>query len=131
MTRDELAEIYRGYIDCLNKQDWGSLIDWVHDAVRYNGILVGLAGYRTMLQDDYRAIPDLSFTIDLLISDPPHIASRLQFDCTPHGMLFGYPVNGTRIRFAENVFYEFSGARIREIWSIIDKAAIPHQLSAL
>ena len=128
MTRDELAEIYRGYIDCLNKQDWASLIDCVHDAVRYNGILVGLVGYRTMLQDDYRAIPDLSFTIDLLICDPPHIASRLQFDCTPHGDLFGYPVNGKRVRFAENVFYKFDGARIREVWSIIDKAAIPHQL---
>ena len=80
--RDELAEIYRGYIDCLNKQDWASLIDCVHDAVRYNGILVGLVGYRTMLQDDYRAIPDLSFTVDLLICDPAKAQAKLGWERT-------------------------------------------------
>ena len=66
--------------------------------------------------------------IDLLISDPPHIACRLQFGCTPRGMLFDLPVNGKRVRFAENVFYEFSAGRIRKVWSIIDKAAIAQQI---
>jgi predicted ester cyclase len=128
MTRDELCEIYRGYIDCLNRQDWDRLGLLVDDAVEYNGDPVGLAGYRGMLEDDFRAIPDLRFRVELLISDPPHIASRLHFDCTPHGMLFDLPVNGKRIKFAENVFYEFSARRIRKVWSIIDKPAIAQQL---
>jgi predicted ester cyclase len=128
MTRDELCEIYRGYIDCLNRQDWDRLGLLVDDAVEYNGNPVGLAGYRGMLEDDFRAIPDLRFRVELLISDPPHIASRLHFDCTPHGMLFDLPVNGKRIKFAENVFYEFSARRIRKVWSIIDKPAIAQQL---
>jgi predicted ester cyclase len=128
MTRDELCEIYRGYIDCLNRQDWDRLGLLVDDAVEYNGNPVGLAGYRGMLEDDFRAIPDLRFRVELLISDPPHIASRLHFDCTPRGMLFDLPVNGKRIKFAENVFYEFSARRIRKVWSIIDKPAIAQQL---
>jgi predicted ester cyclase len=128
MTRDELCEIYRGYIDCLNRQDWDRLGLLVDDAVEYNGDPVGLAGYRGMLEDDFRAIPDLRFRVELLISDPPHIASRLHFDCTPRGMLFDLPVNGKRIKFAENVFYEFSARRIRKVWSIIDKPAIAQQL---
>jgi predicted ester cyclase len=128
MTRDELCEIYRGYIDCLNRQDWDRLGLFVDDAVEYNGVPVGLAGYRGMLEEDFRAIPDLRFAIEVLISDPPRIASRLQFDCTPRGMLFDLAVNGKRIKFAENVFYEFSTRRIRKVWSIIDKAAIARQL---
>ena len=128
MTRSELIEIYRGYIGCLNNQDWANLGIFVNDEVRYNGAGVGLAGYRSMLQGDFRAIPDLHFSIELLISDPPRIASRLHFDCTPTGTLFGLPVNGRRVQFAENVFYEFAGTRIAKVWSIIDKAAIAAQL---
>lgn len=128
MTRSELAEIYRGYIGCLNDQDWANLGTFVHDEVRYNGARVGLAGYRSMLQGDFRAIPDLHFSIELLIADPPRIASRLHFDCTPTGTLFGLPVNDKRVQFAENVFYEFAGTRIETVWSIIDKAAIAAQL---
>jgi predicted ester cyclase len=128
MTRDELCEIYRGYIDCLNGQDWNRLGLFVDDAVEYNGTAVGLTGYRGMLEGNFRAIPDLRFGIELLISDPPRIASRLHFDCTPRCMLFDLPVNGKRIKFAENVFYEFSARRIRKVWSIIDKAAIAQQV---
>lgn len=128
MTRDELADIYRRYIDCLNAQDWARLGDFVHDEVVHNGRALGLAGYRAMLEDDFRAIPDLSFEIALLAADPPHIASRLTFDCTPTGDLFGLPVNGRRVRFAENVFYAFEARRIRTVWSIIDETAIARQL---
>ncbi|GLQ53508.1 ester cyclase [Devosia nitrariae] len=128
MTRDELCEIYRGYIDCLNRQDWSQLGLFVDNAVEYNGTPLGLTGYRGMLEGDFRAIPDLRFRIELLVSDPPRIASRLHFDCTPRGMLFDLPVNGKRIKFAENVFYEFSAGRVQRVWSIIDKAAIAQQI---
>ncbi len=81
-----------------------------------------------MLERDFRAIPDLRFEIALLVSEPPRIASRLDFDCTPAASLFGLAVNGRRVRFAENVFYEVADDRIRHVWSIIDKAAIAAQL---
>lgn len=128
MTRDEIAALYRGYIGCLNKPDWSNLGSFVHEDVHYNGTRIGLSGYRTMLEGDFRAIPDLRFTIDFLVCDPPHVASRLLFDCTPIGDLFGLPVNGRKVSFTENVFYEFEDARIRTVWSIIDKAAIAAQL---
>lgn len=56
------------------------------------------------------------------------IASRLWFDCTPTGRLFGLPVKGQSVRFSENVFYECYNAKIRVVLSIIDKAAIAAQL---
>ncbi len=44
-----------------------------------------------MLEEDFRAIPDLHFDIQLLISEPPRVASRLRFDCTPKGLLVWPP----------------------------------------
>jgi predicted ester cyclase len=37
-------------------------------------------------------------------------------------------VNGKRVSFAENVFYEFQDDRIEKVWSVIDKAVIASQL---
>jgi predicted ester cyclase len=105
MTKADLSDIYRNYIACLNKQDWPNLGQFVHEEVHYNGERIGLSGYREMLEGDFRAIPDLYFDIHLLISEPPRVASRLRFDCTPKGILFGLLVNGKRVSFTENVFY--------------------------
>ncbi|MFL5024434.1 MAG: ester cyclase [Microvirga sp.] len=128
MIKTELSDLYRGYIACLNKQDWSRLEQFVHDDVHYNGERIGLRGYREMLERDFQEIPDLRFTIQLLMSDPPYIASRLGFDCAPKGTFLDLPVNGKRIRFAENVFYEFRDAKIARVWSVIDKAAIEAQI---
>ncbi|PBC02612.1 ester cyclase [Mesorhizobium sp. WSM3860] len=128
MSHDDLANLYKDYIACLNEQDWDNLGRFVGEEVQYNGETVGLSGYRRMLEGDFQAIPDLRFSIELLVSEPPRVAARLHFDCRPKGMLFGLPVNGKRVSFAENVFYEFQDGRIREVWSVIDKAAIQAQL---
>ena len=128
MAGTDLAVIYRDYIACLNAQDWARLGQFVDDDVQHNGRRLGLSGYRAMLERDFAEIPDLRFDIRLLVCDPPLVASRLAFDCRPAGIFLGLPVNGTRVLFTENVFYEFAGRRIRQVWSIIDKAAIESQL---
>jgi predicted ester cyclase len=84
--------------------------EFVGEGVHYNGKRVELSGYREMLEGDFRAIPDLYFDIRLIVSAPPHVASRLLFDCTPKGVLFGLPVNGKRVQFTENVVVGFKGA---------------------
>jgi predicted ester cyclase len=129
MNKQELSDRYRGYIDCLNRQDWPALGEFVDHDVHYNGQRIGLSGYRRMLEYDFRAIPDLRFTIDLLITDPPQVAARLCFDCTPVGELFGVPVNGRRIQFTENVFYAFRQGRVWNVHSVIDKAAVASQIN--
>jgi predicted ester cyclase len=128
MTKEDLRDRYRGYLDCLNRQDWRHLGDYVADEVQRNGEAVGLAGYGTMLEGDFAAIPDLFFKIDFIVSEPPYVAARLIFDCTPKGELFGLPVNGRRVAFTENVFYRFSNGKIETVWSVIDQAAIKAQL---
>ncbi|OED14443.1 MULTISPECIES: ester cyclase [unclassified Burkholderia] len=128
MTDIDLATRYRAYIDCLNRQDWTALGEYVSDDVIHNDRPLGLAGYRAMLEQDFRDIPDLRFDIRLLVCEPPRVACRLRFACSPKGTFMGLAVDGRKVTFAENVFYEFHEGKIRQVWSVIDKAAIEKQL---
>jgi len=128
MNELELHAIYRNYIDCLNKRDWASLTQFVNDDVNHNDRPIGLPGYREMLENDVREIPDLRFHIEMLVTEAPFVASRLRFECTPRGTFLGLDIDGKRISFTENVFYAFRGGKISNVWSIIDKRAIEAQL---
>lgn len=130
MADQDLAGLYRDYIACLNRRDWSSLGNFVADNVRHNGRDLGLAGYRAMLEENVRDIPDLHFDIALLVCEAGRIASRLWFDCTPAGNFLGLAINGRRVHFAENVLYEIRSGKIAEVWSVLDKAAVEGQLGA-
>lgn len=125
---DTLLNIYRNYLECLNRQTWGELGNFVSDRVCYNGQEIGLAGYRSMLEQNYRDIPDLYFKEGLLVVNSSFVACRLEFNCSPIGIFMSLPINGRKVQFAENVFYEFKDNKIKEVWSVIDKAAIEKQL---
>lgn len=124
-----LQEFYHTYIDCLNRQDWNELRQYVADDVKHNGRQLGLSGYRLMLIKDFEDIPDLRFVVDRLVCNPPIIAARLMFDCSPKGQFLGLNINGQRVSFAENVFYEVTGSKIVEVFSVIDKVAIENQIA--
>lgn len=128
MDHAELSVVYRGYLACLNRQDWPQLDRFVRDDVIHNGLPIGRSGYRAMLERDFAAIPDLSFDAELLICREPYVAARLCFDCTPKADFLDLAVNGRRIRFAEHVIYAFSDGRIAQVWSIIDKRDIEAQI---
>lgn len=129
MTIEQLCAHYRGYLDCLNTRDWQSLANFVHADVHYNGERIGLDGYRAMLEADVSAIPDLHFALEEVVAEPPVLAARLFFACTPVGRLFDLPVNGRRVEFRENVFYRFRDGRIHRVWSVIDKSAVAEQVA--
>jgi predicted ester cyclase len=128
LDSSSLSNLYRAYIDCLNRQDWEALGQFVDDEVEHNGRPLKLSGYRDMLVRDFEDIPDLRFNIQLLASSPPLIAARLAFKCSPKGKFLGLSVDGRVVSFAENVFYEFKRSKIASVWSVIDKAAIEAQL---
>lgn len=123
-----LPDLYRYYIACLNSRRLDNLHLFVDEEVVYNNRKIGLPGYIKMLEQNFTEIPDLQFELQLLIYEKEYIASRLIFDCTPKETFLGLPVNGRNIVFTENVFYQFHDRKIKEVWSIIDKAAIETQL---
>lgn len=128
MTTTFISDLYRAYIDCLNRQDWSQLGSFVDDEVEHNNRRLNLSGYRDMLVGNFNDIPDLRFNIRLLVCEPPCIAARLDFRCHPKGEFLGLGIHGRKISFSEHVFYEFKRSRIASVWSIIDKAAIEAQL---
>jgi predicted ester cyclase len=128
VTKTDLSDRYRDYIACLNSQDWQKLGQFVDDGAIHNGRRLGLSGYVAMLERDFDEIPDLHFNVLMLIADPPYVACRLGFDCTPKGKFLDLEVNGRRVAFSENVIYEFRHGKIVEVWSVIDKVAIEAQL---
>lgn len=129
MPAEPLSDLYRAYIDCLNRQDWDQLGRSVDDEVEHNGRRLRLSGYRDMLEKDYQDIPDLRFNIELLVCEPPYVAARLGFRCSPKGKFLGLHIDGRTVSFTENVFYEFRDARIVSVRSVIDKVSIEAQLS--
>jgi predicted ester cyclase len=123
------AATYTRYLECLNDRRWGDLGLFVHDNAIHNGRPLGLSGYRAMLEADTTAIPDLRFVADLVVADADVLSARLVFVCTPQLPFLGFEPDGTRITFAEHVFYRFRHARIAEVWSLIDTRAIAAQLA--
>jgi predicted ester cyclase len=128
MAPGDVEDLYRAYIACLNARDWPQLGEFVDAQVHHNGRHLGVDEYRAMLEKDFADIPDLHFDVELLIANPTCIASRLRFDCSPRGMFLGLPINGKRVAFSENVFYEMHAGKIAQVWSVIDKVAIEAQL---
>lgn len=131
MSPASLTEFYHAYIACLNARDWARLGHFVGADVTHNGRPLGLDGYRQMLEQDCEDIPDLKFCIEQLVCETPMIACRLRFNCSPVGSFLNLPINGRKISFTENVFYEVRDGRIAHVWSVLDKLAIEAQLRAL
>lgn len=124
----DVRTLYENYIACLNKRNWAALDRFVDADVVHNGRHIGLSGYRDMLERDVLAIPDLRFNIELLVIEPPMVAARLRFDCSPRNIFLDLDIGGKRVSFTENVFYEFRNGKIANVWSVIDKSAIEAQL---
>lgn len=129
MQATNTKNFYLAYIACLNAQDWSRLGDFVEADVRHNDRPLGLAGYRAMLENDFARIPDLRYEVELLVADGNCVGSRLRFHYSPQGEFLGLPVNGRRVVFSENVFYELRDGKIARVWSVIDKSAIEAQLA--
>ena len=62
---NQLLEIYRDYLTCLNHQAWNNLVNFIYALEQYIDIEIGLLGYRSMLEENFRDIPDLYFTAEL------------------------------------------------------------------
>jgi predicted ester cyclase len=129
MGDSDLLAVYRDYLDCLNARRWDELGRFVADEVVYNGERLRLSDYRSMLEADTSAIPDLQFTPEIQLADDHVVSCRLFFQCTPQRAFLGFEPTGGAVSFPEHVFYRFDNRQIVEVWSVIDKEAIRKQLS--
>ncbi|QNL52308.1 ester cyclase [Olivibacter sp. SDN3] len=124
----DFSDIYCHYIALLNGKDLTNLHRFVAEEIFYNDEKIGLQNYQKLLEQDFEDIPDLYYTIDILVSSSSYVASRLTYDCTPKDEFLGLPINGRKVRFSENVFYHFENSKIKKVFSVIDKSAIEKQI---
>ena len=129
MDDSELEHVYRDYITTLNERRFADLNRFVHQEIAYNGELWTRERYQSLLTEDVRHVPDLHYSIALLVVGASHVAARLWFECSPRREFLGIDTRGQRISFAEHVFYRFHEGRIQEVWSVIDTDGIRRQLS--
>ena len=128
MTDNDLSERYRAYLAVLNERRLGDLVDFVRDSLTYNGRPMTRRQYGDLIAADLTAIPDLYYRAEIVVADGRRVACRLVFDCTPERSFLGFTPNGSRLVFAEHVFYDFVDGRIASVSSLIDRASIAAQL---
>lgn len=120
---------YRNYIDCLNCGNLEQLSNFIQDKVTYNGKEITLKDYEESRLKERKAIPDLFYHIELLVTNADTIACRLNFNCTPTGEFMGIKPNGNKAIFSENVFYELTQGKISSVLSLVDIDAIRKQIA--
>ena len=128
MTETGLADLYRAYIACLNRQDWPNLHRFVADDARHNGRPFGLAGYRAMLERDFEEIPDLQFNIELLGLRPAPCREPAPVRLPAEGPVSRSAGQRQAGRLRRERLLSFPRRKIAEVWSVVDKAAIEAQL---
>lgn len=128
MTAD-LAQHYRDYLAVLDARRLDDLDRFVADEVVHDDRTMTRAGYRALLEEDVRLIPDLRYDLQELVVEGTSVAARLWFDCTPVADFRGLPTAGRRVRFAEHAFYRFTDGRITRVRSVVDLAAVRRQVS--
>lgn len=121
-------EFYRRYIDCLNSGNLEKLSDFIQDQLTYNGKEITLKDYKKSRLMERKAIPDLFYHIELLVTNEDMIACRLNFNCTPVNEFMGIKPNGKKAMFSENVFYKLIQGKVSSVLSIIDVDAIRKQI---
>ena len=128
MSDTELRARYLEYLACLNDRRWGDLGEFVADRLTYNGNRLRCNDYRSMIERDTDAAPDLRYTPELIVVDGDVLACRLYFRCHPQRTFLGLVPSGGAVSFAEHVFYRFADLKIVEVWSLIDKEAVRAQI---
>ena len=126
---DRLRRHYLAYLDALNERRFDDLVDFVAPDLMYNAEPMTGQQYRRQRQAEAEAIPDLRFTVDLLVVEGDRVACRLDFECSPVKPFLGFPPPRRPIRFAEHVFYRFADGLIVAVTSLIDRAAIAAQVT--
>jgi predicted ester cyclase len=125
----DLKEHYLNYIAVLNERRFDDLKNFVADELVYNDAPMNAGQYRQLLEDDVRTISDLFFDVQQLVGSDEYVACRIRFDCTPVERFQGFEPSGSRIVFAEHVFYRFQDDHITQVWSLLDIGALQRQLA--
>ncbi|KAH8882553.1 hypothetical protein GQ53DRAFT_455643 [Thozetella sp. PMI_491] len=127
----DLGELYRAYIACINARTMASdLPKFCHPVVTWNGLDMDLGKYRSLMEDTFEAIPELTFDVRVLVVDDEQqmLGVRIEFRGTPTKEYSGAQPTGRSVHFAEHAFYQLESGRIRSVQTAIDWEMYKQQL---
>ncbi|WP_425962196.1 ester cyclase [Rhizobium nepotum] len=127
---DTRGQLRLDYLDCLNRRAFDELGTLRQRRSNTTDARLGCRAIATCWSGISPSIPDLSSRHRSSVSNGTRTGARLFFDCAPKIHLHGTSgqwqarCGSTRARFLPN----WNTAKIRRVWSVIDKAEIERQL---
>ena len=92
--------------------------------------IVGLDGYRAMMDANYAGLVGFHVTLDDQFSTDDRVVCRWRLNGTHGGELFGMPATGKHIEFAGVSLWEFEAGKARRGWVFPDLASAMAQLQS-
>jgi steroid delta-isomerase-like uncharacterized protein len=87
--------------------------------------------HRSMIEEFYKAFPDLSLAIEDLIGEDDKVTVRFVASGTNQGPFQGMPATGKKMKIDAIAVQRFSEGKRVEEWLILDIMGIMHQLGAV
>ena len=78
-----------------------------------------------------RGLPDLHLTIEDLLEEGDKVVMRASVTGTHQGQYRGLPPTGNSIAYEEIFIWRFAGARIAEMWGVVDVFSQMQQLGVI
>ena len=129
LVRNFYADVWnQGHIEAAGKY-------YAEDYVDHNpavpGQPAGLVGAKAVFSAFLTAFPDLTFTVDQVVSDGDKIAARYTAKGTNTGSFVGMPPTGRGIVVTGIELYRIAGGKVAERWGSFDQFGLMAQLGAI
>ena len=93
-----------------------------------DSVLEGPPGFKAVHERFCGAFPDLTISIEDVISEGDRVAVRWRFEGTHQGDSLGFPPTGKKVRMIGSSFVRIKDGRLVEGWNYMDMQAILQKL---
>ena len=134
MGAAENLAVHTRWTDAEEHHDLSHHRDFLHDDIEVHvpgaEPIVGLDGYRAMMDANYAGLVGFHVTLDDQFSTDDRVVCRWRLSGTHGGELFGMPATGKHIEFAGVSLWEFEAGKARRGWVFPDLASAMAQLQS-
>lgn len=120
MPTQDLAQVYRTWLDAVNARNADVIPNLLATRVTYNGQELNKQGYITQLTDSLQAASVDNIELDTLITGADSVAARLIYKATLQQPYHGAQVTGKPSEWTEHVLVWFDSGKITRFQSILD-----------
>ena len=128
--RDELLDLYAGYLEACNRHAWDELSPRLADTMLVNGQPISFAEYLANLAALQDVFPDYQWQMKRTVMEPPWLAVHLETSSTRQRPFLDAPGDGTRVTSDELVTYRIEQLKILELSDTADNARLATRRSA-